>query len=277
MKEKVWHLDVPRILHIYWGGGILLYLRYLTITTFMKLNPDWQVFLWYPINSFKGQSWSIEHNYLPLNPALCKDYLPDLMDLKVTKMPVDFINELKFDRNIAEVHKADFIRINVLHLYGGVWTDLDILYFKPITELKVNTPKNKDKKVFVCISPSYGHSTGFNMAVEGSEFFGKLKSQLNGTYNPNVYQCWGPNLFNDYSRDIKDIPGGAEIGMEAVYAHDCYSVLELLKDVKPRFTKNSIGCHWYAGHSMWGSYFNKTRGGETNLLDNIISNLIKNV
>ena len=78
-------------------------------------------------------------------------------------------------------------------------------------------------------------------------------------------------------KQISKIPDATEIGMEAVYGHDCYSVLELLKDVKPRFTKNSIGCHWYAGHSMWGSFFNRTRGGEVNLPDNIIGNLIKNV
>jgi hypothetical protein len=273
-KNKDWLLSIPKICHIYWGGGPLLYLRYLTVKTFMKFNPDWQVILWYPMYSFTGKSWGIEHNYLPLNTKLCKDYLPELMESSVTKMPVDF-KELGFRDNTPEVHKADYMRIYTLFLYGGIWTDLDILFFKPLTELKVNIPENKDKATYVCISPSYGHSTGFNMALEDSRFFGELKDRLNKNYDPNVYQCWGPNLFNDYSRDIKKIPEAVEIGMEAVYAHDCFSVLELQKKVTPRFSDNSIGCHWYAGHSMWGKFFNETKGGVENLPNNIIGNLIK--
>ncbi len=270
----MWHLNVPKILHIYWGGGQLIYLRYLTVTTFMKLNPDWRVVLWMPVNSFTGKSWGIEHNYLPLNPKLCKDYLPELMNLPIEKMPIDF-KDLGFKDNTPEVHKADYTRINVLSLYGGVWTDLDILYFKPITSLKVNIPENKDKKTFVCISPSYGHSTGFNMAKEGSKFFGVLKNKLNKEYNPVGYQCWGPDIFNKYFKALDSILGGVNIAMDAVYAHDCYTVKELIETNKPRFTDGSIGCHWYAGHSMWGKFFNETRGGETNLPNNIIGNLIR--
>lgn len=272
---KDWFLSVPKLCHIYWGGGQLLYLRYLTIKTFLKYNPDWQVILWTPEKSFVGQSWGIEHNYLPLNPRLCRDYLPDLLRLPVTKMTEDFRN-LGFRDTTPEVHKADYIRINALHLYGGLWTDLDILYFRPITELKVNIPENKDKETFVCISPSYGHSTGFNMATEGSQFFGKLKEQLAIEYKPNGYQCWGPDIFNKYFKTLDSVPGGVEIGMDAVYAHDCYTVTELLKNVPARFTDRSIGCHWYAGHSMWGKFFNETHGGLDNLPNNIIGNLIRN-
>lgn len=272
----MWYLtNIPKICHIYWGGGQLLYLRYLTVKTFIKFNPDWQVVLWCPEKSFTGKSWGIEHNYLPLNPKLCRDYLPDLLKLPVTVMTENF-NDLGFRSNTPEVHKADFIRINALHLYGGLWTDLDILYFKPISELKVNTAENKDKEVYVCISPSYGHSTGFNMAIEGSKFFGKLKDKLAEEYKPNYYQCWGPDIFNKYFKTFGSIANGVNLDMDVVYAHDCYTMPELLKDVPARFTEGSIGCHWYAGHSMWGKFFNETRGGETNLPNNIIGNLIKN-
>ena len=272
---KKWLLSIPKILHIYWGGNQLLYLRYLTVTTFMKYNPDWQVVLWYPVESFTGKSWGVEHNYLPLNMKLCKDYLPELMKLSITKMPVDF-SELGFRYNTPEVHKADFIRINVMHLYGGVWSDMDILYFKPITELKVNRKGNKNKNVYVCMSPSYGHSTGFNMSIPDSQFFGTLKDNLNNNYVSNGYQCWGPDIFNKYFKTLDSIPDAVNLDMDVVYANDCYTVKELLDSNNPRFTDGSIGCHWYAGHSMWGEFFNKTRGGEINLPNNIIGNLIRN-
>jgi hypothetical protein len=64
--------------------------------------------------------------------------------------------------------------------------------------------------------------------------------------------------------------------MEAVYAHNCHQVRELFGTV-PRFTEQSIGCHWYGGNEVWPDFFNKTAGGEKNLPKCIISDLIEQV
>jgi mannosyltransferase OCH1-like enzyme len=268
-----WNLSVPKVAHFYWGGNKLVYLRYLTIKTFMRLNPDWQIILWHPVIPFKGKSWGIEKGYSELDQNLCKDYLPDLLALPITKVPVDF-NMLRFKNITAEVHKADYIRINALYLYGGLWSDMDILYFKPISEMSCNTLENQNKEVFVCIS-DYGHSTGFNLATENSHFFDILVNNLNKTFKQRDYQCWGPDIFNRYFKKLEFIPNAINLDMDTVYAHNCHQVKELLNGDPPRFTKNSIGCHWYAGNSVWGDFLNKTKGGETNLPDSIIGKLIK--
>lgn len=270
----MWHLDVPKILHIYWGGGKLIYMRYLTVKTFMRFNPDWIVVFWYPIHPYKGKSWGIELSSEDWDETLCKDYLPELLKLKIIKSPIDF-DSVNIHKNIAEVHKNDYIRINALWTYGGVWSDSDIIYFKPIDELVVNKPENKDKEVFVCIG-DYGHSTGFNMAKPDSKFFGKFTRVMGREYRHNGYQCWGPDLFNKYFKSIEDVPGGVNLSMDVVYAHDCHRVDELINGSAPRFTKESIGCHWYGGNQLWGKFINETRGGETNLPQSIIGNLIKN-
>jgi hypothetical protein len=270
-----WHLtNIKKVCHTYWGGGKLPYLRYLTVKTFMRLNPDWQVILWYPSVPFRGKSWGIEKGYKELDQNLLKDYLPDLMALPITKVPVDF-NKLKFRNITAEVHKADYIRINTLYLYGGLWTDMDILYFKPMADMAANVPKNRNKEVFVCIS-DYGHSTGFNLATEKSKFFETLLNNLAINFKRNEYQCWGPDIFNKYFKRLESIPKSVNLEMDVVYAHDCHHAKELITNVTPRFTENSIGCHWYAGNSIWGDFLNKTKGGEMNLPNTIIGNLITN-
>jgi len=272
---KFWELNnIPRVLHTYWGGGKLVYLRYLTIKTFMKFNPDWQIILWYPKIPNRAKSWRIEPGNKELNESLYKDYLPDLMALSITKMSINF-DDLRIGKNMAEVHKADYTRINTLYLYGGIWSDLDILYFKPMTEMSINIPENRNKEVFVCMS-DYGHSTGFNLATEKSHFFEVLLNNLNQEFKLNHYQCWGPDIFNKYFKRFKSIPNAANLDMDVVYAHNCHQVKELLNGAHSRFTENSIGCHWYAGNSVWGEFLNKTRGGEFNLPDNIIGNLIRN-
>lgn len=268
-----WKLSVPKILHLYWGGGKLIYLRYLTIKSFIKHNPDWKIVFWHPEVPFKGRSWGINTHYQYLNENVCNDYLPEVLSLPIKSVPIDF-NSLKFHKNMAEVHKNDYIRISVLNLYGGVWSDLDIIYFKPITELKVNKEENRDKEAYVCIGP-YGHSTGFNMATPNSKFFERLSNLLNVEYRKNEYQCWGPDMFNKYYKSFSSIPNAVNLDMDVVYAHDCHQVRELLNGSTPRFTVGSIGCHWYGGNEVWGDYLNKTKGGEVNLPDNLISKLIK--
>ena len=236
-----WNLEIPRIFHVYWGGTQLVYLRYLTVKSFMKLNPGWDVFLWYPKNPYKGRSWGNTGNDL-IDPQKCKDYSAELMALPVSKVAIDF-NNLGFVQNMAEVHKADYIRINALHLYGGVWSDMDIIYFKPIDHLEENIPENSNKETYVCVG-SYGHSTGFNMASEKSRFFANLANMFNKEYKSNNYQCWGPDMFNKYYKRISDIPNAVNLSMGVVYAHDCHHASELINGSKARFNDHSIGCHW---------------------------------
>ena len=269
-----WKINVPRICHFYWGGDKLIYLRYLSFKTFARLNPDWQIILWQPERHFTRRTWGTERGDQPVNYRIMKDYTDALADLPITVIKVDF-EALNFWSNMAEVHKNDYVRINSLYHYGGLWSDTDILYFKSMNELCVNTYENKDKETYVCIS-DYGHSTGFNMARPEGQFFSRLRDNMNDEYKPLEYQCWGPDMFNKYFRKIELIPGGINIPMDVVYAHNCHNVRELLSGNIRRFTDQSIGCHWYGGNTVWGRFLNQTAGGEKNLQKNIISELIKN-
>ena len=141
-----------------------------------------------------------------------------------------------------------------------------------IYQLKANNKENKNKEVFVCIS-DYGHSTGFNMAIKESRFYSKLNEMLKYEYKPYEYQCWGPDIYNKFFKTMNSIPDGFNLSMDVVYAHDCHHVKELFGK-KSKFTDESIGCHWYGGNSIWGRFINETRGGEFNLPDNVIGNLI---
>ena len=270
-----WHLSVPKIAHFYWGGGPLLYIRYLSVLSFMRQNPDWNVILWYPKNPFKGKSWGIQHGDQDINYRLCKDYTPELTALPINKIPIDF-DSLGFTKNMAEVHKNDYVRISVLGMCGGVWSDTDVIFFRPMSDLKVNIPENEDKETYVCIS-WYGHSTGFNMANEGSRFFESLFSKLRVEYKKKEYQCWGPDLFNKYYKTLESIPSAINLSMDVVYTYDCHHVGDLLKDEPQRFTEGSIGCHWYGGNSIWGKFLNQTGGGVKNLPKCVISDLINGV
>jgi len=272
----MWHLKVPKIMHCYWGTGVLPYLRYKTVETFIHLNPEWEIWFWCPKTKGPISTWKQEGNQSDYKFS-CTDYLNELMNLPINMFEYD-VSEYGFDTNMSEIHKSDFMRYIILASFGGVWSDMDILYFNPITELLVNNSNNKDINTFVCIAP-YGHTIGFLMAGIKNEFFIKIGSLVKPFYNSNIYQSIGVSLLNRFYgklSDINRVSTVVNIGMEAVYTYDANSQPQILNNKNPEFTKGSIGCHWYGGHRMWGDFMRDTDGGLNNLPDNIIGNLLKN-
>lgn len=261
----------PKICHIYWGGNILPYMRLLTFKTFMKYNPDWEIWLWMPKDTANKVTWtSLENDY----PLICNNFLPVLLNMPIKKCIMDFV-KLGFNANMAEVHKADYTRIYALYEYGGAWIDTDIIFFKSMDDLVINIDINKNKDTFACLL-HYGHSTGFLMATPQNDFFSKLMRVLKVEFNPTHYQCIGPGMFDKYFPTIQSIPNGANIPKNVVYKYDANCVKELINKQQPDFPNESIGCHWYGGNTLWADFIRKTNGGFMNISNSIISKLLKN-
>jgi len=268
-----WHLNIPKILHVYWGGGNFHYLRFMTIKSFMKYNPDWKIIFLYPKHVSTRLSWcDPEQKY----NVSCRDFMSELMDLPITKIEVNF-EDFGFNNNMSEVHKSDFIRLSQLSTLGGVWSDMDILYFKPMSSLYFNAPDYKNIETFYC-DHNYGHSVGFLMGCENNKFFGKIMEIARNEYNPVQYQTMGAVIYKKYfstPESINAITTGLNIDMDVVYAHDATYFPEILSNATPKFTEHSIGLHWYGGSPLWKDFLQKTNGGMYNLPNTIIGNLLK--
>jgi mannosyltransferase OCH1-like enzyme len=269
-----WHLNIPKILHVYWGGGNFHYLRFLTIKTFIKYNPDWEIIFMYPKQVSNNLTWwNPEQKYT----THCTDFLPEVMKLPITKTEIDF-KKYGFSNKMSEVHKSDFIRLLQLSTVGGVWSDMDIIYFKPMTSLSFNNPENKHIETFYC-DHNYGHSVGFLMACQGNKFFGKLIEIAQKEHTPLEYQSMGAIIYKKYfstSEAINALTPAMNIPMDVVYAHDATYFAEILTNAKPKFTKESIGLHWYAGASLWKDFLERTDGGRQFIPNSIIGNIIIN-
>ena len=275
--ETTWHLKVPKIFHMYWGGEKLPYLRFLTIQSFMNQNPDWKIMFWYPKSSASSViTWSSRELDYSLS---CDDYINELKKLPIEINEIDF-EDYGFDNNISEVHKSDFLRLQLIADYGGVWSDADIFYFNPITNLSVNTIENKDKETFVCTC-YYGHSVGFFMGTAKNAFFTNMAANSINAYKEylsHIYQYLASDLWNKHYptlESIEQISPVVNIPMDAVYSNDADDVPSIYDGSPPKFTPNSIGIHWYAGHQLSGKFLEETNGGLNNLPNSVMGNLLK--
>lgn len=267
----MWHLQkIPKILHTYWGGGKLSYLRYLTLESFHLHNPDWEIRFYFPTNPIKERSWrGVEQKY--------KERWEDwtmMIDTNIVKV-IGVPWEQLLLNNMSEVHRSDYFRLTLLAGEGGLWADLDILFFRPIDALAINTPANAEKNTVVSLF-SYGHSIGFMMASPNNPTFTKLRDMALKLYDPNDYQCMGAELFNKMLPSMNSIPDGVDVGMEAVYLYNCTQIKHIFGNTpSPESNPHAIGTHWYAGSAMAGEFLYRTYGGVTPD-DSLIGRLIQN-
>ena len=268
-----WELNVPKILHVYWGGKKLSYLRYLTVLTFIKLNPDWDVRFYYPTIPTTHIPWRTGEQNLP-EPQT--DFTSELMNLPITKTAINF-RDYGFKNELSEVHKSDVIRLHLLSTVGGLWSDMDIFYFKPISLFHLNSEKYKNIETFYC-NHDYGHSIGFLMSTPGNKFFESLLNISKSLPPLKEYQTFGATMYNTHFRaegTIQQITPAMNMSMEVVYSHRAGDTNELLSTNPPKFKKESIGIHWYAGDQQWKDFLIKTDGGLKNIPDCVIGDLIK--
>ena len=258
----MWYLEkIPKTLHLYWGGGKLSYLRYLTVATFRYYNPDWEIILHTPLVAQPLMKWTSHEQKYADNYADCFDMISKL---KVTIRQVDF-EKMGFNNDASEVHKSDFLRWKLLYEEGGLWADMDILFIKSVDYLCFNACSNKSINTVFCIS-DYGHSIGFLMGAPGANFWGRIHKESAREYIKESYQCMGSLLCNKLFPTIgSSLTNGIvpyNLPMDVVYPYDANHVIELYsRPVPDRFTNNTIGIHWYAGHELSGKYLNATAGG----------------
>jgi len=275
MAERVsncWFLKkIPRILHCYWGGGKLSYLRYLTIASFKYHNPEWQIILYKPKFPQLSFFWKSEEQLYGDNYVDCYDRIKNL---NITIKEINF-DEIGFYSDASEVHKSDFLRWKLLHEIGGVWADMDILFIKPIDEICFNKSYMDKINTVVCVNDE--HSIGFLMGSKNNEYFKTLYQAAKREYRKEGYQSIGSllcgKLFPTFASIISKDSNPYNLSMDIVYAYSWKCVGEIFgtKHVN-KITNNTIGIHWFGGNKISGKYLNSTNGGLYSEYNSVIDN-----
>lgn len=285
-KEKIiynnWNLKIPKIAHFYWGGK-LSFLRYVSICSFIKNNPDWHVKLHIPsttgniIPKWKtGEqrgSVSIQKNN--------KDYfnLVEKLNLEIVKH--DF-SQYNFSNDEHEVHKSDFLRWILLSTDGGVWSDFDIIYTHPMHLMVDNDIKNSEIDTGTCRYnagswANGSHAIGFLMSCPDNLYYRNVSQMSKRFFNKGRYQTIGADLLNKKFNSLKR----ASVGCKFLDIHpdNVYSITDINKFIKSdtyiQDYPNSIGFHWYGGHPDISKIENEIN--EKNYKDNntFIGKLVK--
>jgi hypothetical protein len=244
----MWHLKhVPQTAHFYWGGGPLSYLRFLSVSSFKKQNPDWQVLFHQPAtNSQAPVTWT---------NRIEQDFRDQINTLDVTVVEHNF-DLYGFTNQAHEVHKSDFLRWRLLADQGGVWSDIDIFYVGPIDNLRENTAENSGIDVALCpLKPPKKHTVGFMLAAKNNPFYQYIGQLAVENYNQDVYQCMGSDLINRRFETVEtfdqQFPNTEFIFLDkkCVYTITSKTIESFYQPTNKKHNSSEIiGYHWFGGH-----------------------------
>ncbi len=252
---------IPKTLFLYWGNEKLSFLRYLTVYSFRKYNKDWKIKIYIPSKLTKSNTWSTGEQ---VDDYVGQDYFDELKELDVEIIKFD-MSTIGFSNDLPEVHKSDVLRYWLLYNYGGVYSDFDIIYFKPLNI-------SNDINTMLCFN-SLQFSVGLIGGSKGNKFYKKLFN-LSKDVNDKEYQSFGNALWYGSmipEDNVWDIP------MSLIYNYDLFKMDEIFDKGVKNFPENSIGCHWYAGTLMASEWENKIMHSNYDNYDIMLCSIIKEV
>ena len=243
---------VPKKIFFYWGNPVMSWLRYMTLYSFRKFNPDWEMELHVSHIERRDKYWS-ENNEQDFHSYKGKNYLPEVekLGVKIKECPV-------FVKNAGPSHNSNLFKWNELATNGGIYSDMDILFVEPIEEyynkiqnLQTGISYSADKVV-----PGHGgyYSIGFMFSAGNNRFFKDLFDWTIKHCNLNSYQGAGVgSLYSmlEAGQGMRPYHNGLSyIPMGLVYPWRDSQQKDFFNYCHTTLPKETIGIHWYAGHPM---------------------------
>ena len=246
----------------------------MTIESFRKMNPDWEIVLCMSNVIQDWSSMSSKRDFVKYNGI---NYFDKIKDLDVRIEPIDLTNDFHGKtKTITPIHYSDLYRYHKLYTEGGFYADMDIIFFKPMDEMLADMELQGNTAIYFNKRKRYV-AIGFLGAEKGNRFFKDLITfATNKLANRHLdqWEAYGEILiYNLLKADPKkhDICTKIEekyqelkvynIPDSLVYHYDFTCVEKAFSNNSARmingFPPVSIGYHWYGGHPL-SIHFNGT-------------------
>jgi hypothetical protein len=215
---------IPHIAHFYWTGGQLPWLREQALITFKKHHPTWKVTLWSP-----------EDREVPPGVELGRDTITDIY--------------------LPPAARSDVFRYYLLHTYGGVYADTDIIFLKnlePMLDHTCDAMLTMDIGTPIRVHSITKVSIGVLAAKQGSVFFRRMFDLAFGkpgeVREGDIYQTHGTNLIVKYWESLRDGVSLTNIPARYFYGHGSSKrFVERLWNSHTEDFPEAYGIHYYAG------------------------------
>ena len=257
--------QIPKELHLYWDGSNMSQLQSFTVTTFHKLNPDWNINIYMPETKYNG---SMRFNFIP-------DYTGS--DYFHTLERLDYVNVIKINLNacgirpdLHDILRSDIFRYHILYDVGGVWSDFDIIWLKPMDhfcniEYYGDIPINNVNAIVSFIhGTGGGHSIGVLIHRKHDPYVKALINATKKVKPPYSHEVFGSSMLNAHYPTLESLSifeGIIGTRFETYYPYNIHpptpTIQKLYRGNDLSCINNNVMCvHWYNGHKLSKQYVN---------------------
>lgn len=248
---------IPQRAFCFWANRTMSWLRYMTLYSFTKLNPDWELELYLSFEDTDGdEKYWVNHNSQDFFSFTGEDYFDRAMELPGLVVKEFHLDHKKITTHIGQSHRSNFFKWEQLAEVGGIYFDMDILWVRPINTFWGSLRGFTDAMCW------HGMFSIGLMASQGeSPFFRKMLNRTYKRFSSEIYQSAGVNVIYDMlgnnnnriwdrlmymfpSCHFKNIP------QNVVYPHSFDDHKVYFLDLDKKLPRDCIGIHWYAGHAM---------------------------
>ena len=106
--------SIPKLIHFIWIGSKIPEKYIQSIRMCLTQNPSWTIFLWVDDNNINKTDIGVDLKHI------------NEIDL-IAQESYNFINNYGF--------KADILRLEIIHAYGGIYSDIDSYWTKPLSHI----------------------------------------------------------------------------------------------------------------------------------------------
>jgi len=254
---------IPKILHLYWDNSPMSALQVVTVTSFHELNPDWEINVYQPKQEYVGQE-----SYVPMYTG--KDYFNLVRELPFVNIKEIDLDDFGIDSRLHNILRSDIFRYHILYRYGGVWSDFDVIWVKPMVQM-LHLPilgrcRLEEMESAVCLYKySYGfHNISIMLSSVGCSFIKSLIDECNRIQEDMEistleHQSFGTSMLNGLYETIYDVirrfPKVVGLAYKTFYPYSINRLRDLYVNAYPeRITKNVMAIHWFNGHDLSQEY-----------------------
>ena len=271
---------IPKKISFFWGNPVMSWLRYMTLSSFRQFHPDWEMELFVNrTNKHYGDpKWVTQHRQDFFNYD-GDNYLDKVggLDVKVTKWGDPNA------RDVSPSQKSNFFKWKILTERKGFYSDMDILYFKPIDDIR-ETMNEGEYTVGITHNGRF-YSIGFMASDKGVAFkgiykhcvkvFESKKSHYQGAGVQAIYDKWPqketPQVME---REFQRYDKFYYIPMEDFYLVNRLEGIFNV-DVSRELFKGGRALHWYAGGKLAQDYNNTVSPVNFKSKSNTISRVLQ--
>lgn len=252
---------IPKIVHLYWDMSPMSLIQTFTIDTIERLNPGWKIIV-HIDNSMYGGS----NRYIPEYKG--KDYFYRVTNNSNVEIRNVDISNYNIDKGLHNILRSDIFRYHLLYNEGGVWSDFDVIWLKPMDYLSTIVSNDTFGATLCMFVNDFQKFHNISILVsaklhgfyrEAIQLCDKIQSTLYSK-TPD-HQEFGTVMFNKAFPEpddvIKKFPDVINLKYETFFPYSIFN-LERLYNINDLsvLTEDVMAVHWFNGHRLSKIYEN---------------------